>query len=85
MNNMDSSNTLRVLGVVELLDFVTEQLSYRDLAVFAQVARVVSSRCLDILWKRLPTAFPLLSLIPSVIMVNGRYVSSLCIYLINTR
>lgn len=82
---MSSPNTLRVLGVCELLDMVAEQLSYRDLAVFAQVAQVVSNRCLDLLWKRLPTAFPLLSLLPSVIMLNGQYVRTALVGIISTR
>jgi hypothetical protein len=76
-HNMESSKYLRVLGVYELLQLVTEQLSPSSLTAFAQVAHLVSDRCLDALWKRLPTAFPLLALLPSVIVRNGQYVSPL--------
>lgn len=81
VRGMNCSYSLRVLGVCELLGLVAEQLSYRDLAMFAQVVRVISGRCLCILWKRLPAAFPLLACVPSLIKSNGRFVRT-SIYMI---
>lgn len=70
----DMSNALRVLGVCELLQIVADNLTPQDLASFAQVSHLVSERSLDLLWKCLPTAIPLLALLPAVVFLNGQHV-----------
>jgi hypothetical protein len=75
---MDSPRSIRVLGISEVLQRVTKQLSPSSLAAFAQVSPLVSEQCLDALWKHLPTAFPLLAVLPSVVLISGQYVSIHC-------
>lgn len=70
----EMSDTLRVLGVYELLQIITDNLTPPDLASFAQTSRLVSDRSLDVLWKCLPTTIPLLALLPSVDLIDGQYV-----------